>query len=156
MSPVLTDQLFGSLAGDLADSDAAQVARAAQGCASAGKQDRRRQSGAGAAPTLLSDDSSATDEMDRIADPSEVALESVWQEEWDKHLMTAALEQVKRLVSPRQYQMFDLHVLQNLSVPDTARTVQTSVASVYMAKYRVRRLLKAEIRRSRRRPNSKV
>jgi RNA polymerase sigma-70 factor (ECF subfamily) len=80
------------------------------------------------------DDTAMTDAMDRIADPAGMALESVWQEEWERHLMASALEEVKRLVSPRQYQMFDLHVLQKLSVQETARTVQASVASVYMAK----------------------
>jgi RNA polymerase sigma-70 factor (ECF subfamily) len=92
------------------------------------------------------DDTAMTDTMDRIADPAGMALESVWQEEWERHLMAAALEQVKRLVSPRQYQMFDLHVLQKLSVQETARTVQASVASVYMAKFRVGMLLRREVR----------
>ncbi len=96
---------------------------------------------------LQRDDTGGTDAMERIADPAGMALESVWQEEWEKHLMTAALEQVKRKVSPRQYQMFDLHVLQMLSVQETARTLQASVASVYMAKYRVSRLLRKELAR---------
>jgi len=97
------------------------------------------------------DDTSTTDALDRIPDPAGIALESVFQEEWEKHLMAAALEQVKRQVSPRQYQMFDLHVLQKLSVPETARTVQASVASVYMSKYRVSMLLKKEVRKLERR-----
>ena len=84
--------------------------------------------------------------MDRIADPDGVAFETMWSEEWEKNLMAAALEQVKRQVSPKQYQMFDLHTLQNLSVQDTAQTLQVSVASVYMAKHRVARLLKKAIK----------
>ena len=59
--------------------------------------------------------------------------------------MAVALEQVKRQVSPKQYQMFDLHVLQNLSAQDTASTLQVSAASVYMAKHRLSRLLKKEV-----------
>jgi DNA-directed RNA polymerase specialized sigma24 family protein len=47
--------------------------------------------------------------------------------------------------------MFDLHVLQKLSVQDTARTLQVSVASVYMAKHRISRLLQNEIRKLRKR-----
>ena len=86
-----------------------------------------------------------TDAINRVPDPAGVRLETVWQEEWEKNLVAAALEQVKRQVSPRQYQMFDLHVLQNLSVRDTARTMQVSVASVYMAKHRISRLVKREI-----------
>ena len=56
----------------------------------------------------------------------------------------SSLEQVKLQVSPRQFQMFDLHVLQNLSVRDTARTMQVSAASVYMARHRITLLLKRE------------
>ena len=100
---------------------------------------------AGGMPTLPTDDTGLTDAINRVPDPAGVRLETVWNEEWEKNLMAAALEQVKRQVSPRQFQMFDLHVLQNLSVRDTARTMQVSVASVYMAKHRISRLLKREV-----------
>ena len=96
-------------------------------------------------PALPGEDTGLTDTIDRVPDPAGARLEAVWNEEWEKNLMTAALEQVKLQVSPRQYQMFDLHVLQNLPVRDTARTLQASVASVYMAKQRVSRRLKKEI-----------
>jgi RNA polymerase sigma factor (sigma-70 family) len=98
-------------------------------------------------PTLLSDDTGSTGEIERIPDPAGVALDAVWQEEWEKHVMTTALERVKRQVSPRQFQIFDLHVRQGVSVQDTARTLQASVASVYMAKHRVARLVKKEIQK---------
>ena len=91
------------------------------------------------------DDTGSTGPMERIPDPAGVPLEEAWQEEWEKHLMAAALERVKRQVSPRQFQMFDLHVRQGLSVLETARTLQASVASVYMAKYRIARLLRKEV-----------
>src|SRR5437667_4626039 len=95
---------------------------------------------------LQPEDTGLTDTVARIPDPAGVALETVWSEEWEKHLMGAALDQVKRQVSPKQYQMFALHALQNLSVQDTAQTLQVSVASVYMAKYRLARLLKKAIK----------
>ena len=41
----------------------------------------------------------------------------------------------------------DLHVLQSLSVRDTARTLQVRGASVYMAKYRISRMLKKEVQK---------
>ena len=106
-----------------------------------------RLSGAGETPAPRSDDTGSTGPMERIPDPSGIPLDAVWQEEWEKHLMTAALERVKQQVSPRQFQMFDLHLLQNLSVAETARTLQASVASVYMAKHRVARLVKKEVRK---------
>ena len=93
------------------------------------------------------DETGSTGPMERVADPAGAALETAWQEEWEKHLMTTALERVKQQVSPRQFQMFDLHVQQNLSVQEAARTLQASVASVYMAKHRITRLIKKEIKR---------
>lgn len=106
-----------------------------------------RLSGAGGRPALLSDDTGSTGEIERVPDPSGIPLDAVWEEEWEKHLMAAALERVKRQVSPRQFQIFDLHVRQELSVAETARTLQASVASVYMAKHRVARLVKKELAR---------
>jgi len=91
------------------------------------------------------DDTGSTDLIERIADPAGVELAGAWQEEWQAHVISVALERVKRQVSPRQFQMFDLHVLQKLSVRDAARTLQASVASVYMAKYRIGRLMKKEL-----------
>ena len=95
---------------------------------------------------LPGEDTGLTDTIDRVPDPAGAPLESVWNEEWEKNLMAAALEQVKRQVSPKQYQMFDLHALQNLSVQHAAHTLQVSTASVYMAKHRVARLLKKAIK----------
>src|SRR5215470_3861972 len=46
---------------------------------------------AGVAPLPPSDDTS-TDPMERIPDPATLPLETLWQEEWKQHLMTAALE----------------------------------------------------------------
>src|SRR5207244_1267074 len=100
---------------------------------------------AGRWPALPPDDTRSTSRMDRIPDPAGVQLEKLWSEEWERNVMAVALEQVKRQVSPKQYQMFDLHVLQNLSAQDTASTLQVSAASVYMAKHRLSRLLKKEV-----------
>ncbi len=103
--------------------------------------------GAGETPALRQGDTGSTGPIERIPDPAGAALDAVWQEEWEKHLMAAALERVKRQVSPRQFQMFDLHVLQKLSVQETARTLKASAAVVYMAKHRVVRLVKKELAR---------
>jgi RNA polymerase sigma-70 factor (ECF subfamily) len=105
-------------------------------------------SGAGGwKPESWSDDTGSTGPIERVPDPASLALDAVWHTEWEKHLMDAALERVKQQVSPRQFQMFDLHVLQNQSVQETASTLQVSVASVYMAKHRVARLVKKEVKK---------
>jgi RNA polymerase sigma-70 factor (ECF subfamily) len=96
-------------------------------------------------PTM--DEADRTDTLHRIPDPGGVALESVWDEEWARNLTTRALERVKCRVSGQQFQIFDLHVIQNLPVSETARTLRVNAASVYMAKYRVGALLKKELRK---------
>ena len=94
-----------------------------------------------------SDGTGSMNPIDNVPDPASLALDTVWHIEWEKHLMSVALERVKQQVSPRQFQMFDLYVLQNQSVQETARTLQASVASVYVAKHRVARLVKKEVRK---------
>ena len=62
-------------------------------------------------------------------------------------MLRTALERVKARVSVKQFQMFDLHARQGLSVAETARAVASTMASVYMAKSRVGRLVRREIAR---------
>jgi len=97
--------------------------------------------------SISDDDTGSAASIERIPDPAAGTLENVWHTEWEKHLVAAALERVKQQVSPRQFQMFDLHVVQKQSVNATASTLQASIASVYMAKQRVGRLLKKEIQK---------
>jgi RNA polymerase sigma-70 factor (ECF subfamily) len=111
----------------------------------------RRSSDAGERSAFASDESNSTSPTNRIPDPAGPQLARLWSEEWENNLIAVALEKVKRQISPKQYQIFDLHALQNLSAPDTARTLKVSVASVYMAKHRVARLLKREIKQVRER-----
>ena len=92
-------------------------------------------------------DTGSTGPMERITDPMGTALDATWRTEWENHVMAEALEHVKRQVSPRQFQMFDLHVFQKLSVHEVAQTLKASAASVYMAKHRIGRLIKKEVRR---------
>ena len=74
-------------------------------------------------------------------------FEQLWDAEWEQQLLRTALEHVKARASLKQFQMFDLHVLQGLSVRETARTLGVNLASVYMAKSRVARQLRHEIQR---------
>lgn len=71
-------------------------------------------------------------------------FEIIWDEEWQGWVHQLAIERVKRRVSARQFQLFDLHVLQGLSVREAAATGGSTMAAVYMAKSRVGRLLKKE------------
>ncbi len=81
----------------------------------------------------------------RTAEPSSDEFEALWNEEWEQHVLRTAMEHVKAQVSIKQFQMFELHVRQGLSVGDTAKAIGTTKASVYMAKSRVGRVLKRAV-----------
>lgn len=92
------------------------------------------------------DDTGLTATIDRIPDPATSALEALWDGEWEGYLRRAALAQIKLKIRPRQYQMFDLHVLQGVSVDEAARTLRVSKMQIYLAKHRVSKLLKREMK----------
>jgi RNA polymerase sigma-70 factor (ECF subfamily) len=93
------------------------------------------------------DSDGETAAIDRIADPAGFDLESIWEEEWKKNLLTAALERVKRRVDPEQFQIFDLHCLEQWPVRKVTATLGVSAARVYLVKHRVGGLLKKELSR---------
>jgi RNA polymerase sigma factor (sigma-70 family) len=74
-------------------------------------------------------------------------LEAIWDQEWEKNQLDAALERVKRQVPPEQFQIFDLYCLEQWPAQKIARTLGVPVGRVYLAKHRVSRLLKKEIRK---------
>lgn len=96
------------------------------------------------------DDSSRTAAAERVP-AEELDLEPVWDAEWQKNLLEAALHRVKARVRPRQYQIFDLAVMKEWPVRDVMRTLGVSAAQVYLAKHRVSRLVREEARRLERR-----
>jgi RNA polymerase sigma-70 factor (ECF subfamily) len=72
-------------------------------------------------------------------------FDRLWDAEWEEHIRQSALARVKRQVSARQFQLFDLHVLQGLPVGAAAKAAGTTIAAVYMAKSRLGRLVRREI-----------
>jgi RNA polymerase sigma-70 factor (ECF subfamily) len=101
--------------------------------------------GAGDVGVFSSDQDTGTEPLNRVVDPAADPLERLWNDEWDQYVLRTALEQVKAQVSVKQFQLFELHVRQGLSIAETARAVGTTKAAVYMAKSRVGRVLKREI-----------
>jgi DNA-directed RNA polymerase specialized sigma24 family protein len=85
-------------------------------------------------------------------DPAEIPmpvdgdLERIWDAEWQSNLMEAALERVKRHVKEEHYQMFDLNVVRQWPPNKVAKTLEVSIAQVYLAKHRITALLKKEVR----------
>jgi RNA polymerase sigma factor (sigma-70 family) len=82
--------------------------------------------------------------LEQVSDPVS-RLEALWNEEWHQALLDMARAVVKRKVGLKQYRMFELYVLQQLPLKKVTRTLGVNAAQVYMAKYRITKLLKKEI-----------
>ena len=98
-------------------------------------------------PLTSTDDTSRTDTAARVPDPGSLELDAVWDEEWRKNLADAAIERVKELVSPKQFQIFDLSVLKDLPVREVTKLLKVNAAQVYLARHRVSTLVKKEVTR---------
>jgi RNA polymerase sigma-70 factor (ECF subfamily) len=81
--------------------------------------------------------------VEKVADPA-ASVETLWDEAWERNLVEAAMERVKGQVEPKEFQIFDLHVLREWPVAKVAETLRTTQAHVYYAKYKVARLIKKE------------
>ena len=79
--------------------------------------------------------------------PADFNLEEAWDVEWERNLLELALQRARTLVAPRQFQLFSLHVLEELPARLVAERVGVKLAEVYFAKYRVSNLVKKEVRR---------
>ena len=88
----------------------------------------------------------ATSALDRIPDESSLKLEAVWDDEWEKSLLTAALQRLKPLLKPEHYQIFDLYALRQLPVSQVAEIMGISAARVYLVKHRVAAKIRNEIK----------
>lgn len=93
------------------------------------------------------DETSRTDTVTRVPDPASLELDSVWEEEWQKNLLDAAIERVKQQVTPKQFQIFDLSVLRDVSVREVTKLLKVNTAQVYLARHRVGVRIKKEVKR---------
>ena len=67
----------------------------------------------------------------------DVQIDAAWDEEWRANLFQAALARVRQRVNPKQYQVFDYCVLQDVRPAEAARMLGLNAAQVYLAKHRV-------------------
>ena len=93
------------------------------------------------------DDTSRADSLANLADPASVDLDSVWDSEWQKNLLDAAIERVKLQVTPKQFQIFDLSVLRDISTAEVGKMLKVNAAQIYLARHRVGALVKKEVKR---------
>jgi RNA polymerase sigma factor (sigma-70 family) len=93
------------------------------------------------------DTATGTRTVDKVVDPASPDLDALWDAEWGKNLLDAALAKVKRRLDPQKYQIFDLYVNKEWAPEKVAATFGISVDQVYLAKHRTTELLKEEVKR---------
>jgi RNA polymerase sigma-70 factor (ECF subfamily) len=91
------------------------------------------------------DPSTRTSTEERIPDPAPSFEDMLWEEEWRKNLVGAAMDRVKKRVKPEHYQIFYLAVVKELRAAEVARTLGVSAAQVYLVKHRIAARVKREI-----------
>ena len=89
----------------------------------------------------------STTVMESCPASEEATLDEVWEEEWRKHRLETALEEIKRTADGREFQMFYLHAIKNVAAKDVARGLGAKLAEVYSAKYKLGPRLKRELDR---------
>src|SRR5207249_3082902 len=62
---------------------------------------------------------------------AEQAFEGMWDDEWQRNLVDAAMERVKRTANPEHYQIFYLHCVKNMPARDIAKLTGASVGKIY-------------------------
>jgi RNA polymerase sigma-70 factor (ECF subfamily) len=95
----------------------------------------------------FADTATGTRTVDKVVDPASPALDALWDKEWEKNLLDAAMAKVKRRLDPQKYQIFDLYVNKGWPPEKVAATFGISVDQVYLAKHRTTELIKEEVKR---------
>ena len=110
--------------------------------------DQLRKRGPFAAGHPASEDTATgTRTVDKVVDPAGPDLDALWDAEWEKNLLDAAMAKVKRQLDPQKYQIFDLYVNKEWPPEKVAATFGISVDQVYLAKHRTTELIKEEVKR---------
>ena len=69
------------------------------------------------------------------------------EEEFDRELLREAMTQVRLRVAPQTWEAFRLTALEGLSGAEVSECIGMQVAQVFVAKYRVQKMLRAEVAR---------
>ena len=96
-------------------------------------------------PALNQPFEEAADELQNLEDPEGPEIEKIWDEEWNRNLIQAALSRTKKLSSPKQFQIFKCHYIDEWTVRETCRTLGVNAAQVYMAKQRIGKIFREAV-----------
>src|SRR5262249_48279026 len=75
--------------------------------------------------------------VSRLPESEEVNLAASWETDWERNLLEAAMQRVKKQIAPKQFQIFDLAMVKHWSTDRIAQTLSVSPGYVYLTKHRV-------------------
>jgi len=110
------------------------------------KRPREEKARAHRSPNQTSTDTASTATEERIPDPAGNVLDLFWETEWEKNLVTAALDRIKAQVSAKHFQIFYLNVIKEVAPEKVANALNVKVDQVYVIKNRLSKLLRETIR----------
>ena len=91
-------------------------------------------------------DTTSTAAEERVPDPAGNALEGIWNDEWEKHIVDAALEKVKQQSSGKHYQIFFLQAIKQIPPAKVAETLNVNVDQVYLIKRRLTKIFEEALK----------
>jgi RNA polymerase sigma factor (sigma-70 family) len=94
-----------------------------------------------------SGDGASPEAVGNIPDPSSLVPDQVWEIDWRKNLIEAALTRIRGRIDPHKYQLFDFYVNKDWPAEKVAERFNVSVNQVYLTKHRLSALIEEEIRR---------
>jgi RNA polymerase sigma factor (sigma-70 family) len=83
--------------------------------------------------------------LEQLAEAGAPAHAAAWDEEWRQYILQEAVARTRAQVSARQFQLFDLFVLQEAAMADIKRLLNVNAPQVYMAKLRVGAVFRREM-----------
>jgi RNA polymerase sigma factor (sigma-70 family) len=96
---------------------------------------------------ISAENATGTDTIENVVDPASLQLDKLWEDEWERTLLDAAIDKVKRRLDPQKYQIFDFYVNKEWKAEKVAATFGVSVDQVYLAKHRITEMIKEEVKR---------
>ncbi len=85
--------------------------------------------------------------INRVPDATAADLDAVFESQWRKNLFDVAVDRVKTRFSLKQFQIFDLLVLQEWPAATVAQSLGVSLANVYVTRHRISSAIKKETKR---------
>jgi RNA polymerase sigma-70 factor (ECF subfamily) len=85
--------------------------------------------------------------VEQIADDKSLDWDAVWEADWKKTILDAAMTRVKQRLDPQKFQVFDFYVNREWSPEKVAQTFNITVNQVYLVKNRVTEMLREEFGR---------